>query len=70
MSFILPNFDNCDVISFYVRSDFTNHDNMIVSHYINRNDIFFQYPHSNKCNKNKVIGFLQCLQLLLWLRLQ
>lgn len=40
MSFILPNFDECDVISFYVRSDFTNHDNMIVSHYINRNDIF------------------------------
>lgn len=40
MSFILPNFDNCDVISFYVRPDFTNHDNMIISHYIKRDDIF------------------------------
>jgi hypothetical protein len=40
MSFILPVFDKCDVISFYVRSDFTNHDNMVISHYIKRDDIY------------------------------
>lgn len=39
MSFILPDFDDCDVINFYIRPDFTNHPTMTISHYIKRGDI-------------------------------
>ncbi len=39
MAFILPNYDNCDIVSFYVRKDFADKQ-YIMTHYIDRDDKF------------------------------
>jgi hypothetical protein len=39
MAFILPDYDNCDIVSFYVRKDFSNKQ-YIMTHYIDRDDEF------------------------------
>jgi hypothetical protein len=39
MAFILPDYDNCDIVSFYKRNDFSD-GNCIISQYIDRTDPF------------------------------
>lgn len=39
MAFIIPDYDNCDIVSFYTRKDFSDNA-YIISHYIDRNDKF------------------------------
>ena len=39
MSFLVPNYDLCDIVSFYIRKDFSDSP-CIMTHYIDRTDPF------------------------------
>ena len=39
MAFVLPDYDNCDIVSFHIRKDFSDKQ-YIITHYIDREDQF------------------------------
>ena len=59
MNFYFEDYDNCDLVTFYIRSDFSDTDIMSATHYIKRGDelckryYIKQYMDTNKKNKTR-----------------
>ncbi len=54
MAFVIPDFNNCDFVTFYTRKDFSDYPR-IISHYIDRRDPYALLYYINEYMDTKVV---------------